>query len=69
MSYRRYPNHNKVLERDRIYLDDYVEQVRDDANIMIGSVGDSIKIYKDYNPKHSNIDHIGNVTSRGNHGG
>lgn len=69
MSYRRYPNHNKILDRDRIYLDDYVEQVRNDANVMIGSVGDSIKILKDYSPAYNHIDHIGNVTSRGNHGG
>jgi hypothetical protein len=69
MSYRRYPNHNKVIDRDRIYLDDYVEQVREDVDVLIGSVGDSIKLLKSLKVVTHIIDHKGDITPKGRHGG
>lgn len=69
MSYQRYPNKNRVVERDRIYIYDYVDQIRKDADILIGSVGDSIKILKNYKTPSHTIDHKGDKTTRGSHGG
>lgn len=69
MEYRRYPNKNRITDRDRIYLDDYLFQMRKDTDILIGSVGDSIKILKNYKIPTHVIDHKGDVNTRGSHGG
>ena len=69
MSYRHYPNSNRIIDRDRIYLDDYVNQTRKDSDILIGSVGDSIKLLKDYKVPTHEIDHKGDTKPRGSHGG
>lgn len=69
MTYRRYSNQNRVVDRDRIYLDDYIMQLQEDADTLIGSVGDSVKLLKNYKVITHEIDHKGDVTPRGRHGG
>jgi hypothetical protein len=69
MNYRRYSNQNRVIDRDKIYLSDYIEQLKSDADTMIGSVGNSVKILKNYKLVSHIIDHVGDITPRGRHGG
>ena len=69
MAYRRYSNQNRVTDRDRIYLDDYVMQLQEDADTLIGSVGDSVRLLKNYKVITHEIDHKGDVTPKGRHGG
>lgn len=69
MTYRRYPNQNRIPVRDRIYLDDYADQLKDDSDSLIGSVGDSVKLLKNYKVPMHDIDHVGDKTPKGRHGG
>jgi len=44
-------------------------QLQEDADTLIGSVGDSVKLLKNYKVITHEIDHKGDVTPKGRHGG
>lgn len=69
MTYRRYPNQNRVPDRDYIYLKDYINQLGEDIDTLIGSVGSDIILLKNYKIPSHEIDHVGNNTVKGNYGG
>lgn len=69
MDSRRLPRGNRIKGRDRIYLDDYVDQTAFDADTVIGSVGDTVKILKNYKTPSHELDFKGDVSTRGRHGG
>lgn len=69
MDSRRLPKGNRLPGRDRMFLDVYAENIQRDVDTLIGKVGDSIRLLRQPEAPSKTADKVGNIATKGRHGG